>query len=285
MIVGHRTCDLASLSETVDNFRTYGPAPYAIAVIHGGPGAPGEMAPVARELALDRGILEPLQTATSLDGQVEELRAVLESHARLPVTLIGHSWGAWLSYIVAARHPTIVAKLLLVASGPFHERYVAEIQRNRLRWMTEPERAEWIVITTALGAPYANDKDALLDRLGALAAKADTFDPIVTVSDDPEPLAPQGDIFQQVWSDAAELRRSGQLLDLGKHIRCPVVAIHGDHDPHPAEGVRQPLSAVLPDFRFVLLRNCGHTPWLERQARTTFYEVIRSELARAPGSS
>jgi len=30
------------------NLRKYGKAPFSIAAIHGGPGAPGEMAPVAR---------------------------------------------------------------------------------------------------------------------------------------------------------------------------------------------------------------------------------------------
>jgi hypothetical protein len=32
------------------NLRKYGKAPFSLAVIHGGPGAPGEMATVAREL-------------------------------------------------------------------------------------------------------------------------------------------------------------------------------------------------------------------------------------------
>ena len=45
-------------------------------VVHGGPGACGEMAPVARRLASARGVLEPIQTALSLEGQVEELRTV-----------------------------------------------------------------------------------------------------------------------------------------------------------------------------------------------------------------
>ena len=65
-----------------------------MAVIHGGPGAAGEMAAVANELASNWGILEPLQTATSLQGQVEELKTVLEKNASLPVILIGFSWGA-----------------------------------------------------------------------------------------------------------------------------------------------------------------------------------------------
>ncbi|HLC23076.1 MAG TPA: hypothetical protein VJL08_01335 [Dehalococcoidia bacterium] len=50
------------------NLRKYGDKPYGVAIIHGGPGAPGEMAPVALELSAVTGILEPLQTATSLEG-------------------------------------------------------------------------------------------------------------------------------------------------------------------------------------------------------------------------
>lgn len=76
------------------NLRHYGTEPFSVAVIHGGPGAPGDIAPVARELSSACGILEPLQTATSLDGQILELQSVLEESGDLPATLIGHSWGA-----------------------------------------------------------------------------------------------------------------------------------------------------------------------------------------------
>ena len=58
------------------NLRKYGHSPYTVAVVHGGPGAPGEMAPVARELSSITGVLEPLQTKYSLEGQVQELREV-----------------------------------------------------------------------------------------------------------------------------------------------------------------------------------------------------------------
>jgi len=59
-----------------ENVRRYGKAPYLVAVVHGGPGAAGAMAPVARELGADRGVLEPLQTAMTVDGQVDELAGV-----------------------------------------------------------------------------------------------------------------------------------------------------------------------------------------------------------------
>lgn len=58
----------------VKNLRKYGEAPFSIAVIHGGPGAPGEMAPVAIKLSKIHGVLEPLQTKNSVKEEVEELK-------------------------------------------------------------------------------------------------------------------------------------------------------------------------------------------------------------------
>ena len=58
-----------------------------------------------------------------------------------------------------------------------------------------------------------------------------------------------------------------------------MTAIHGDYDPHPAAGVAGPLAGVLPDFRFILLRHCGHTPWREQEAREEFYGTLAEEPA------
>jgi len=257
------------------NLRTYGKSPYDVAVIHGGPGAAGEMAPVARQLASGRGVLEPLQTAASLEGQIEELRTVLEENGDLPVTLIGFSWGAWLSFMFAANYPATVRKLILIASGPYEEKYVAAIQEARWKRLSKKERTEVKSLMEVLDSPAAEDRSTALARLGALFSKVDAHDPIMYES---EAIDYQADIFQSVWKDAARLRRSGELLELGKRIKCPVVAIHGDYDPHPAEGVRKPLSAILKSFRFILLENCGHKPWIERQARDKFYRIIEEEL-------
>jgi pimeloyl-ACP methyl ester carboxylesterase len=105
--------------------------------------------------------------------------------------------------------------------------------------------------------------------------KADAFHPLPY---DSEVLPCSPNIYQQVWGEAVKLRSSGELLKLGASIQCPVVAIHGDYDPHPAAGVREPLSRVLKNFRFVLLDNCGHHPWLERQAKQNFYDTLRKEI-------
>ena len=254
--------------------RRYGNAPFTIAVIHGGPGAPGEMAPVARELSSLWGVLEPLQTATSLEGQLQELLEGLKEHGQLPVTLIGHSWGAWLGYIFAAYHPLLVKKLLLIGSGPFEEKYASRIMETRLSRLSEKERVRVHDVWEALHDPNVKDRNAILANFGKLMFKTDSFAPVHFR----EEIEYRYDVFLSVWEEAKELRRSGKLLELGKQIQCPVVAIHGDYDPHPYEGVEKPLSQVIKDFQFILLKKCGHYPWVEREAKDTFYEILKEEL-------
>ena len=256
------------------NLRKYGNSPHRLAVIHGGPGARGEMAPVARELARERGVLEPLQTATSLDDQVAELLRVLENHGVWPMTLLGFSWGAWLAYLVAARYPALVDKLILVGSGPLEAHYAQTIGETRLARLPATERHALKALIAGLDDPHGDNDEALFARIGTLCTRADAYDPMK----DTTRIDFDHDQFRTVWPEAASLRRSGDLLKLGKQIRCPVVAIHGDHDPHPALGVQGPLTEVLSDFRFYLLAHCGHKPWIERQARDRFFEILKKEL-------
>ena len=220
-------------------------------------------------------MIEPLQTASTLDGQVEELRDIIQKYGNPPIALIGSSWGAMLSYIFTAGHPALVKKLIMVGSAVFDDRYAAGIQKTRLSRLDAEAKREVYSLVKDLNDDAVNDKNKLLARLGELFTKADAYDAITL---DTEVLEVRFDIHEGVWGDAMELRGSGELLKLGKKIRCPVVAIHGDYDPHPAEGVREPLSKVLKDFRFILLPHCGHLPWIEREAREGFFELVRGEL-------
>lgn len=259
----------------MDNLRIYGNVPYRVAVVHGGPGAAGEMALVARQLAHRRGVLEPLQTKPTLEGQASELEDTLAEHGQPPMVLIGHSWGAILSFVVAARSPSLVRKLILVSSAPFEDRYAASITETRLSRLNDREIDRVRLLSEALDNPATPDRDLLFAEVGELLSKADSFDPLPAKS---EVIRYCYDIYRSVWSEAQEVRSSGRLTELARNIECPVVAIHGDFDPHPAAGVEAPLSRWLRDFRLVLLRRCGHSPWLERAARKEFYAVLEEEL-------
>lgn len=259
----------------MDNPRKYGNSPYGVAVVHGGPGAAGELAPVARALAAGRGVLEPLQTRLTLEGQIDELAEALERDGRLPMTLVGHSWGAMLCYILAARSPSLVRKLVLVAGAAFDESYAPGIIETRMSRLTETEWAELEALSATMNDPSSRARDEAFRSMGELLARADSLDPVPHRD---EVVEHRYDIYAGVWPQAAELRRSGKLLEMGRRIRCPVVAVHGDYDPHPYEGVSVPLSRALRDFRLVLIEQCGHLPWLERGARERFYEVLEEEL-------
>ncbi len=255
--------------------RKYGKSPFTVAVIHGGPGAAGEGADLARELSAEYGILEPLQTVPSVEGQIRELEECLTSEAALPVTLVGHSYGAMLGIIFSAQHPALVKKLVLVSSGVFDEAYAAAITQTRLDHLTTEERAEIGTLEIQLDVPGQVDRNEIFGRIGELLDKADSFDPFPSTG---EKIDYRYDIFTSAWQDMEKLRRKGDLKMYAGRITCPVVAIHGDYDPHPADGVRIPLSGIVQDFRFILLSDCGHCPWRERRAHDRFYRILHREL-------
>jgi pimeloyl-ACP methyl ester carboxylesterase len=256
-------------------FRKHRKLPYTIVVVHGGPGGAGEMAPVAAHLSKTYGVLEPLQTKLSFRDQVEELKEVLEAHAQLPVILIGYSYGSFLSFALAGLYPRWVKKLILLSSGVFEESYAADIMATRLQRMSPEERATEEALMKQLGDPQQKNKDAIFFQLAELSSRVDSYDPLPF---DTKHVEVSYEIYDKVWKDTQPLRADGTLLSYGRTIQCPVVTIHGDYDPHPAEGIQVPLARTLKDFRFILLEKCGHHPWFERHAKDEFYRVLGGEI-------
>lgn len=259
----------------MNNFRKYGSPPYNVVVVHGGPGAAGEMAPVAQELSKSFGVIEPFQTKLTIDELVLELKEIIEKNGSSPVTLIGYSWGAMLGVIFSALHPNLVKKLILVSSAVFDESYAKNITPIRLSRMNDEEKIKLQELEQQLSDLTCSDKNKLLNEFGKLFSKIDSFDPIDDISPDVDGRV---DIYESVWKEAVQLRSSGKLLEYAKCIVCPVVAIHGDYDPHPVDGIKIPLSKVMKSFKFILLKDCGHHPWLERRAKDAFYNVLQQNL-------
>ena len=262
---------------TDTNLRFHGIAPYRVVAIHGGPGAAGEMAPVARRLSRECGVREPLQTARSIAGQIEELRGALSEHSQTRAVLIGYSWGAWLSLLTAARHPELCGKLILVSCPPFAAPAAAELRARRFDRLDDAEKAAFEAALASLADPAAPDQDDSLATLGRLAAKADAYSPVDELNEPAEIWIDAG-IYRAVWNEASAMRRSGELLRQVRMVRCPVVAVHGDADSTPVEAVAEPLSAALTKFRMVVLTRCGHTPWLERYAQDEFCRTLLDEV-------
>ena len=263
--------------------RLYGAEPVKAAVVHGGPGAPGSVACVARELGKTCGVMEPMQSKDTISGLVAELAAQIRACTQEPITLIGHSWGAWLVVFFAQAHPEMVQHLVLVGSGPFRAEYVSRIGERRLQNLTEEERLAFRRVIAELNDETFPDRDRSLQTLGALAGKADNYEP-VEVAQPGDSIPADGALYASIWPEADALRTSGALYDALAELHCPVTVIHGEQDPHPAEGVTEPMQEQGVDFTAHILPRCGHSPFKEKHAIDRFYEILRSVVSENGGT-
>ena len=117
--------------------RHYGSSGPVVILIHGGPGASGYMAPVARELADSFRVMEPLQRVSggeplTVGRHVADLHELIESdYGGTRPTLVGHSWGAMLALAYAAAHPGRVTSIVLVGCGTFDAATREQLVRTR----------------------------------------------------------------------------------------------------------------------------------------------------------
>jgi pimeloyl-ACP methyl ester carboxylesterase len=257
----------------VKSYKTYGTPPYEVILIHGGPGAAGEMTPLASKLSKEIGIVEPFQGKKTINELVLELKGIIQEVGSSSVYLVGYSWGAWLSYIYSAIYPENIKKLILIGSGPFEESYSSEVMTTRKNRTDVDYQQNYSELMKNLST--ATDKNAVLRDIGQLMSKIDSFNALPV---ERNIVNIDFEMYQSVWEEASILRSSGHLLEYGKKISCPVVAIHGKYDPHPYKGVVEPLSKIIKDFKYILLEECGHTPWIERNAYEHFYKVLYKEF-------
>ncbi len=263
-------------SSGIGHVRKYGAPPFNIAVLHGGPGAPGYMAPVARELAKIGGVLEPLQSKDSLEGQIDELKSQLTDHADTPVTLIGSSWGAVLALFLTARNEVDIKKLILIGSAVFDAESSSRIEARRLERLDPETRQRLEVIQNKLEKADGEYKKRLAGEWGDIFFDTDVYDPVTR---DLEVIEVQYELHKKVWSDFVALRdRPGFLKAEFSKIDIPAVVIHGEYDPHPITGIRPFLDGCITDIRFHILPKCGHYPWIERHARDRFYDILKTEI-------
>ncbi|MFN2396673.1 MAG: alpha/beta fold hydrolase, partial [Bacteroidales bacterium] len=154
-------------------------------------------------------------------------------------------------------------------------RYSADLMNIRLNRLNKTDRIEAEKLLSGFD-PDSSDNEAL-KRFGELMTIADSYD---YVPDENQQVDVNMEIFRSVWPEATHLREINILPEIAKKIKFPVTAIHGDYDPHPADGVENPLSARLADFKMITLKKCGHKPWQERYAEDEFFEILRGELAK-----
>ena len=160
------------------NYRCYGVSPYLLILIHGGPGAWGEMEPIANYFRSHIGIIEIFQTQPTLEGQLLEIKEIVKHKMNPPVIVIGFSWGAWLGYLYAAKYPENLKKLIMIGSGPFQHKYFQQLQNTRESRMDLNQKSKYYNYLDHLQNPSSKNNNSIIDQLGMLCEKIDHFDPI-----------------------------------------------------------------------------------------------------------
>jgi len=254
--------------------REYGIGAEALIALHGGPAAAGDVAPLARELGRQWHVLEPFQRGSggsplTVATHVQDLNDLLEERCggRRPV-LVGHSWGAMLALAYAAEHPTASAGLVLIGCGSFsaaaraefEARLEARLSPRDVACLSELERTE-------------SDADRRLAAVGRLMTRVFGHD-IEAAGE--ETGAVDAAAHEQTWADMMRLQDTGTYPAAFAAISVPVLMLHGKQDPHPGRLTSRDLRAYIPQLEYQELPGCGHSPWLERQARRAFFDMMRA---------
>lgn len=260
----------------MDQYRQYGTRLPQIVLVHGGPGAPGELRPLARILE-KKGFssLEALQSGTTIAEQVEELKVQVEESGLRSVTLLGYSWGAWLAILLAEKYPDLVDKLILVSTPPFTKEEAIEISKRRLDKLSSEQQK---VVSELVSQIESENYEERVEAFRALALLFRGTDAYSLLTEREYVLEYQVDVFRSVWKEAEEKRASGEMLERFSRVRQPLIFIHGDDDPHSSTAIIGLLKNMDLDAVYYEIPNCGHSPWLERFGQFRFISIVENEL-------
>lgn len=253
--------------------RLYGKAPYKIVLVHGGPGAIGSLRGFAQELSVlsPIGVVEAIQSKYSIAELIEELYNQINDNCNDKVSLIGHSWGAWLVALFAEKYPELIERIILIGSGPLEDKYVSEIGARRFKNLSEKDGE----IFKRLIDNQATDED--MKKISKVFEKSDNY--CLENKDLHRADKTDSQMHNIIWEEAAKLRTNGKLLTSFKQIKSKIVLIQGEIDPHPARGIIIPLQENGVECETYILEKCGHSPFMEKYAKENFYKILLEIIA------
>jgi pimeloyl-ACP methyl ester carboxylesterase len=256
--------------------REYGSGIESVIALHGGPAAAGDVAPLARELGGRWHVLEPFQRGAggrplTVATHVQDLDDLIRERCggRRPV-LVGHSWGAMLALAYGASHPTAPAALVLIGCGTWSPTARAAFTARLDARLTQADRVHLADINRTA------DADRRLALLGRLMTRLYGHD-VEDVAGDLTVVDARA--HEETWADMVRLQRDGIYPAAFAAISVPVLMLHGDRDPHPGRLTSEDLRVYIPHLEYQELPECGHSPWLERQASRAFFTMLEAWIA------
>jgi len=195
----------------------------------------------------------------------DELRRALGKDR---IGILGHSFGGFVAFEYAVRHPERLSFLVIVASSPTMD-YTAEVPDLLEARLTPEMRAE-----LALPPPATSEEWAA--RQGLLPLYFFNWQPAY------------GRALTERVIHNLEAARCSDLDGWSRWeelagLRVPTLLLAGRHDWLPHLPRLERLSRSMPEADLVVFERSGHYPWLEEP--DTFTEVVSTWVRRVTRSS
>ncbi|MBT8081906.1 MAG: alpha/beta hydrolase [Gammaproteobacteria bacterium] len=255
--------------------RHYGKAGPLVLVLHGGPGATGEVAPLARGISGYCRAIEPWQrgsggvplTVARHVADLHELATDLSGDS--PVAIVGHSWGAMLALCYAAEHPGRAGPVVLVGCGTFDQ-----AGRRRMQATIEERTDDDLRDRIRRVSTHATDPADQFIQVCKLTRHIFDCDPIEPYADKDESEPFDLQAHDETWNDMRRLQDDGTYPRAFTAIESPVLMLHGQYDPHPGTMIRDSLLPYVPQLEYHEYERCGHSPWIEKSTRDVFFADV-----------
>lgn len=258
-----------------------------IIVVHGGPGLSQDyLQPQMTRLAENHQVIfydqrgcgrstgELTSDSINIKNFIEDIEAVRKSFGLNKITLIGHSWGGLLSAHYAAKYPDNLHKLVFLNSVPLtsdefslftgewikrmspHFAQIDSIKRSSKFIDRDPETIK--AYYHMIFSQYCFDPEK--SKLLQIKMNRRAFD--------------QGERVYEIFRDTL-LSGSFNFQDPLRNLAIPTLILHGDSDIVPPRSI-QPLQATCRNSFFVVLKECGHFPYIEAPER--FFPALEAFL-------
>ncbi len=232
-----------------------------VVCIHGNPGSATDFDLEEQEsvklIAFDRpGHGKSKRYVASDDHLIHQVRLMSEAIntvAEEPVTLVGHSWGAFIALAMAATNPEKIEKLVLLAPMVYPRQSVDSPKSGLVKLMQ----------VKGVGNVAASLLSATAGKKAIHESMTQGFQPC----DMPEiykqntlPTFTTPAAFKAICEDKADFEY--QVMDRCKHYRTittQTLIVCGDLDSVSEKGTQaMPLSKTLPNVELMTLANTGH---------------------------
>lgn len=239
-----------------------------VLLLHGGPGLSDYMGMLDgetegwRRISFQQRGLPPSTTSGPFtpERHAADAAAVLRSETREPAVVVGHSWGGWLSLLVALVAPELVRAVVVIdALGASGDGGLGEMGPELRRRLPEEVRREHEELEARLEGGEESDELALrsLRMLWpGYFATPDSAPPM------PADLALRLDCLNGTMAVALEEISSGRFAKSLSALRVPSVVLVGAASPIPV-AVGEDI-ARLCGGELRVVAGAGHFPWVEQ---------------------